>query len=346
MNTAAVPAAAISCPRCGTELSRTLLSCPGCHRLVHADVLKVLAARAETAAANGDVQAALVAWRSSLELLPSESRQHASVAARVEALAQQAESTSASIPEIPTSGRWKWLATLGPAGLVLWKFKFLIVVLLSKGKLLLLGLTKAGTFASMLATAGLYWTQWGIWFAIGLVLSIYIHEMGHVAALRRYGMSASAPMFIPGFGALIRLKQSPVSPRENARIGLAGPVWGLGAATVAALAGIASGSKLWFAIAQTGAWINIFNLMPVWQLDGGRAFSSLTRYDRWIAAAAMTLAWVITGDGLVMLVLLVTIARAFTGGDGVPRDRGALGLYLLATLGLAVVFHFARSAAQ
>ena len=165
----------------------------------------------------------------------------AAVAQKIAALGAVCRSrSSARQRKSQPSGRWKWLAALGPAGLLIWKFKFLVVALLTKGKFLLLGLTKAGTLASMFASVGLYWTQWGLWFALGLVLSIYVHEMGHVAAIRRYGIAATAPMFIPGFGALIRLKQAPVTPRENARIGLAGPVWGLGAAVAAALCGVSS----------------------------------------------------------------------------------------------------------
>src|SRR6202008_2668926 len=111
------------------------------------------------------------------------------------------------------------------------------------------GFTKLGTLLTFAAGLSIYWTLWGWQFALCFLLSIYIHEMGHVAALRRYGIAASAPMFIPGFGALVRLKQSPSSPRENARIGLAGPVWGLGAAIVAGLIGTFGGGSMWLAIA-------------------------------------------------------------------------------------------------
>ena len=121
---------------------------------------------------------------------------------------------------------------LGTLALAAWKFKFLAFVVLGKAKLLLLGLTKASTFLSMFAMVGVYWTRFGFWFALGLVLSIYVHEMGHVAALARYGVPASAPLFIPGLGAVIRLKQDFTDPRQDARVGLAGPIWGLGAAVV------------------------------------------------------------------------------------------------------------------
>jgi Zn-dependent protease len=330
---------AVRCAGCGTEVSRSQLSCPGCHRLIHATTLKELAGRAEAAAAAGELTEALGAWRSSLDLLPPGSRQHALVSERVAALSAQVEATPAGVPPPPDSGKWKWLAALGPIGLLLWKFKFIVVAVLSKGKLLLLGLTKMSTLASMFATVGLYWTLYGLWYAVGLVVSIYVHEMGHVAALRRYGIRASAPMFIPGLGALVRLKQAPIGPREDARIGLAGPLWGLGAAIAAGLIGAAGGGKIWLAIAHTGAWINLFNLMPIWQLDGGRAFASLTRAHRWYAAGALAIAWWITGDGLVFLVLLVAIGRAVMKGDDVAPDAGALVYFALVAIALATVFY-------
>jgi Zn-dependent protease len=262
------PDAKTTCAGCGTEVSANLLSCPVCHRLVHGQALKDLAARAESAGASGDLREALSAWRSSLDLLPPGSRQYGAVAQRIEALSSQVESGARAAPPLPESGRWKWLAALGPVGLLLWKFKFIVVAILTKGKLLLLGLTKAGTLLSMFAAVGVYWTVWGLWFAVGLVISIYIHEMGHVAAIRRYGIAASAPMFIPGFGALVRLKQAPLGPREDARIGLAGPIWGSAAALGAWAIAVMGGGPMYAAIAHVAAWLNLFNLMPIWPLDG------------------------------------------------------------------------------
>jgi Zn-dependent protease len=325
---------AATCAGCGTELSGSLLACPACQRLVHAATLSEIAARAEAATKRGEVPAALEAWRSALELLPPGSRQRAAIEQKVEVLA----STAQAVPDVPTSGRWKWLATLGPIGLLLWKFKFLVVALLTKGKLLLLGLTNVGTLLSMFGAVAVYWAVWGIWFAVGLVVSIYIHEMGHVAAITRYGIAATAPMFIPGFGALIRLKQAPVTPRENARIGLAGPLWGLGAAIAAALAGKLGGGPMFLAIAHTGAWLNLFNLTPIWHLDGSRGFASLNRLYRWLATSSLLVAWMITHDGLVLLATLVAVWRSFTSPDDVAEDHGALALFVSITIALAVVF--------
>ncbi len=329
------------CEACGTELSASMLSCPSCHRLVYASTLKDLAASAETAMASGNLHGALTAWRSSLDLLPPGSRQRAMIEQKVAALTQQVDSAAAS--EVPTTGRWKWLATLGPVGLLVWKFKFLVVALLTKGKLLLLGLTKLSTLASMFGMMAVYWAAWGLWFAVGLVVSIYIHEMGHVAALRRYGIAASAPMFIPGFGALVRLKQSPASPREDARIGLAGPVWGLAAATGAGLIGTFGGGPMWLAIAHVGAWLNLFNLTPIWQLDGSRGFASLTRRHRLLATGALSIAWFITRDGIVMLAALVAVWRCFSDQREVPRDSGALALFSFVAIALALIFALSRT---
>jgi Zn-dependent protease len=335
-----VQAPAATCNGCGTSLSATLLACPGCQRLVHTARLKELAADASAAAGRGDTAAELAAWRSSLELLPERSRQHASIRERIAALS---ESVDRARVAAPPSNRWKWLAALGPAGLLLWKFKFLVVALLSKGKLLLLGLTKTGTLLSMFATVSLYWTQWGLWFALGLVISIYVHEMGHVAALRRYGIRASAPMFVPGVGAFVRLKQAPVTPREDSRIGLAGPVWGLGAAVGAVAGAQLGGGPLWLAVAHTGAWLNLFNLMPIWQLDGSRGFAALGYAQRWIATAALAAAWVITHDGVVLLVLLVAAGRSLMRAENAAEDRGALGLFVFVALSLAIVFRMTQA---
>ena len=334
------PAAVVTrCATCGTDVAPGILACPGCHRLVHADALKKHRDAAEAAAQTGDVAAELTAWRLAAELLPPQSKQYAVVQEKIAALSQAAD--AAPLPAVPQSGPWKWVGGLGTAGLFLWKFKFLVVALATKGKLLLLGLTKASTFFSMFLAFGVYWAAWGMWFALGIVLSIYVHEMGHVFALRRFGVAATAPMFIPGLGALIRMKGQRLSPRENARVGLAGPMWGL-AAAIAALAGAAlGGGQMWTAIAHVGAWINLFNLLPVWQLDGNRGFSALARSGRLAVTAAFVAGWMVAGDGLFVLLVLTAGFRAFNADAPPENDRGALGEFLFLVLALAIVFNLA-----
>ena len=89
---------------------------------------------------------------------------------------------------------------------------------------------------SMIVSVGAYALLGGWWFGLGLVLLIFVHEMGHVLELRRQGVPASAPLFIPGVGAFVRMHQNAATPREDAEVGLAGPWWGLGSAAVALLA--------------------------------------------------------------------------------------------------------------
>ena len=101
-------------------------------------------------------------------------------------------------------------------------------------------------FWFFLAVFAVYWSLFGWKFALGFVLSIYIHEMGHVIALRKYGIAATSPMFIPFVGAIVRLRQYPANVAQDARVGLAGPIWGLGAAVVAWSGDIYYG--LWYPI--------------------------------------------------------------------------------------------------
>lgn len=228
----------------------------------------------------------------------------------------------------PHRGSWGGrFGKAGAAGAAAWKFKTVLLIGLTKGKLLLLGLTKMSTVFSMLLAFGAYWVAYGWQFAAGLVLSIYIHEMGHVAALRRYRIAATAPMFIPFLGAFIRQKQYPANVGEDARVGLAGPVYGLCAAVAAWLIGLATGVPVWFAIARVGAWINLFNLLPIWQLDGGRGFRALTRKQRGIAMATALVMWALTQDTMLLFVSAGAAYRLFSRDYAEQPDNAALVEY-------------------
>lgn len=336
------PAASPRCRDCGTELAQSLLSCPVCQRLVHADELKRLAAEAEAATNSGRLTDALVSWRTALDLLPVGTGQHARVAAAIDDLSRRVDAQPSfggtpSSQQRPNARVGSIVAAAGTLALLSWKFKAVLLILLSKGKLLLLGLTKMSTLGSMLLSFGVYWSVWGWKFAAGLIVSIYVHEMGHIAALRRFGIRSSAPAFIPGFGALVRLKQSPANPVEDARVGLAGPLWGLVAALLAYAVFLATGWASWAAIARVGAWINLFNLLPMLPLDGGRGFRALSRFQRWAAAATLGAAWLTSGEGLLVLLLLVAVVRAF-GNDG-PRtsDRMTLAQYVFLVVALSAL---------
>jgi Zn-dependent protease len=349
------PTAVVPCPACGTELAPRLLSCPNCHRLVHGEELKQIAVAAEQTEREGDLTAALITWRKALELLPPQSRQHEIISKKIHELGKRVDAS----PALARPGQAKdtvagvrpgWTGAGGAAGLggialLLWKFKFLAVLLLTKAKFLLLGLTKASTFLTMFVSLGVYWTAFGWQLALGLVVSIYIHEMGHVAALLRYGVRASTPLFVPGLGAMIRLQQALDDPRQDARVGLAGPLWGLGAALVSAMIALVTARPIWAAIAQLGAWLNLLNLLPIWQLDGGRAFHAFTRSQRWFVATAVAIAWAVVSSispkghavGMLLLITLFAGFQALTGRAAREPDRGSLALYVLLIAALSAV---------
>jgi Zn-dependent protease len=273
---------------------------------------EALVEHAKLAGQARDWQGARQAWVKALELLPPDSAEYQLTKTRIENIDLQLSDKSA----------WKKrFAKLGPIGTF-------FVVALSKGKLLLLGLTKLSTFASMLAFFAVYWSLFGWRFALGFVMSIYIHEMGHVMALRRYNIAASAPMFIPFFGAFVRMKQYPGNVGEDARVGLAGPVWGLGSAVVAWLAAIATGLPVWYAIAHTAAWLNLFNLLPIWQLDGGRGFRALTRMQRGIAGVAAVAMWAWTHQTILLLIALGAGYRLFSRDYPAEDDNVVLTQYV------------------
>jgi Zn-dependent protease len=344
--TAAGPAPRL-CTECGAQVAGALLACPACGRLVHAAELKQLAAAAEAAERQGDGTGSLESWRQMLALLPAQSTQHAHVLARVQALSAQVTAGGQPAgPKPKSSPRSKAAAGLGTLGVLLAKFKWAILLLLGKGKALLVGLTQAKTFLSMAIALWVYTAFYGWKFALGLILSIYVHEMGHVVALRRYGIPATAPMFIPGFGALVRLKQNPATPAEDARTGLAGPVWGAAAAIAALALGALLHNQLLFAIARLGAWINLFNLIPVWQLDGGRGFSALSRGQRGVVAAALWALALSRADGLLFILAIAATFRA-AGKGNAPEvgDRPVLATYLALAIGLTVLMVVAGSGA-
>jgi Zn-dependent protease len=340
------------CSECGSELAPKLLACPACHRLVHADRLKTLAITARDAQDAGDLAAALAAWNEALALLPANTRQHTSIADRIGELGRAIEGSPAVIersagpgPHLTDAENTSWSpgAIGGIAATVavtIWKAKFLAVLLLTKAKFLLLGLTKASTFLSMFVSFGVYCTQFGPWFAAGLLLSIYIHEMGHVAMLHRYGVRASAPFFLPGFGAFVRYKKTFNDARQEARVALAGPAWGLGAALgCAAMYGVTR-QPIWVALTYWGAIINLMNLSPIWQLDGARAFMALTRRDRWIAISVIAAAWILTADIMPLVVLGFATFRTVTTPASKQPDPAALWQYnaLVVALSALVVF--------
>jgi Zn-dependent protease len=322
------------CPRCGTELPPDALACPACASLIHAGDLKRLAAEAEAAARADDLTTARDRWTEALRLVPMPSQQHQAIREKIDALTKRIEAAVPSAePAPPATGPWwrRGLIGVGTAALFA----------ASKLKFLLLGLTKAGTFMSMFAFFGVYWSIYGWPLALGLVVSIYIHEMGHVAMLRRLGIAAGAPLFIPGVGALVMLKQRVTDPLVDAKIGLAGPTWGLGAALAAMAVYLVTKAPIWLAIAQLTGFINLFNLTPIWQLDGSRGLHVLARWERWALVAAIVVALLLTEQRLLVIVGGVAVWRSLQRDVG-PGDTRVLATFVGLVVALSLLARSVR----
>ena len=175
-------------------------------------------------------------------------------------------------PARPEGGFWsvvkKLLAPLAAVGFLLAKFKGLA--------LLLLKVKFVGTAVTMVVSVGAYALLFPVWFAVGFVALIWIHEMGHVLQLRREGIEASAPMFVPFLGAFVAMKQMPKDVLAEARVGLAGPVLGSLGALGAWGIYVVTQEPLFLGLAYVGFFLNLFNLLPMLPLDGGRAIGALS----------------------------------------------------------------------
>jgi Zn-dependent protease len=187
-------------------------------------------------------------------------------------------------------------APLIALGLLLWKFKFALFAIF-KLKIF----TVAG---SMLVSVGAYALLWGWQFAVGFVALLFVHEMGHVLEARRQGLPVSAPMFIPFLGAMILLKRMPDNAFKEAQGALAGPIVGsLGAAACWAV-GVATGHDYWIALAFVGFLLNLFNLLPITPLDGGRAVGAI-HPALWILGLAGLLGMAFLWPNPIILVILL-----------------------------------------
>jgi Zn-dependent protease len=183
-----------------------------------------------------------------------------------------------------------------------------ILVALSKGKALLLLLPKLKlltTSGSMLVSIAAYSLIWGWKFALGFVILLFVHEMGHVIQLRREGIEASAPLFIPFMGAVVWGRLLENNALAEARVGLAGPILGTIGAGVCWAIGAGIDSDFWRALAFIGFFLNLFNLAPVTPLDGGRAVAALTPWMWFVGLFLVALLAFAYPNPIIFLILLM-----------------------------------------
>jgi Zn-dependent protease len=208
-------------------------------------------------------------------------------------------------PIHPGSGRSDWRERLkrfgGPIAAAL-------ILVATKLKAILLLLPKVKIFttsATMLVSIAAYALLWGWKFGVALVLLLLVHEMGHVIQLRREGIEASAPMFIPFLGAVVAAKSMGDDAAAEARVGLAGPVLGSLATLVPLGIWLATGEEFWQAVAYVGFFINLFNLLPVLPLDGGRAMAALSPWVWWIGFAGLIALTFAFPNPILLLILVL-----------------------------------------
>jgi len=326
MNTTAWSRSVIShCPDCGHELPLGALACPECHLLVHGADLARLSAEAKRLEAQNQFSEAREVWNRALPLLPPDVKQAEWVRDKMAAL-ERAHNEAASAP--PQPGH-VWAKRLGPLAP--------LAIILAKSKGLLLTIFKLKFLFSFFSFIAVYVAFWGWKFGAGFAVSILIHELGHYVDIRRRGLPAEMPVFLPGLGAYVKWEALGVTKRQIAEISLAGPLAGWMAAAACLWIYKSTGNMLWVALAHTGATLNLLNLVPVWQLDGGKAVESLSTQERVALLIAAVTIGVLAHQGMFLLIAAGAVYRLFTKDKPKREDWRSLVYYVVVMALLAAV---------
>jgi Zn-dependent protease len=180
----------------------------------------------------------------------------------------------------------------------LWRVGKWFLLLLPKAKVLT-------TSLSMLVSVGAYALIWGWKFAVGFVALLFVHEMGHYIQLRREGVKPTGMVFIPFLGAAVGTRSLGGSALAEARVGLAGPILGSLATAVLIPIAISTDDDFWRALAFTGFFLNLFNLLPVVPLDGGRAMAAMAPWMWFLGFGAIVLLVFIWPNPILILIALL-----------------------------------------
>jgi Zn-dependent protease len=215
-----------------------------------------------------------------------------------------------------TSGLKRAFGPLLVVGALIFKFGKAALLLLPKLKLLT-------TSASMLVSVAAYALIWGWKFAAGFVALLFVHELGHYIQLRREGIRPGGMVFIPFLGAAVFTRSLGGNALAEARVGLAGPI--LGSLACAALIPVAeaTGDDFWRALAFTGFFLNLFNLIPVVPFDGGRAMAAMAPWMWFVGFGAMVLFFFLWPNPV--LILFVLLGGFETWRRWKQRKRGEEG---------------------
>jgi Zn-dependent protease len=293
--------------------------CDACHALVHSQELERLSAEAKALEAKGDLRQARDRWLSALLLLPPASTQAAWITQHTKALDAGGEAArSDQSNDTQWAQQREMLAPVsGRAG--------------KNGSAMKPGF-KLTSILSFLAFVAIYSAASGAKFGIGFAVLILIHEMGHFVDIKRRGLPADMPVFLPGLGAYVRWQAMGVSIETRAAVSLAGPLAGFFASVACAVLWYQTRDPLWAALARSGAMLNLLNLIPVWVLDGGQAALALSKTERLVLMAACGVLGLALGQRLFLLVGLGAGYRAFFAKDLPAHPSRATTVYFIAVL--------------
>jgi Zn-dependent protease len=300
--------------------------CSSCHALVHAAQLEQLSSSARRHEQAKEFLAARTDWASALALLPPQISQADWIRANIKRLDGLAGSTATK------DARRAWARKFGPLApllIVLANAKYLLALL--KFKFLL----NLGSFVAV------YWALYGMKFGIGFAILILVHEMGHFIDIKRRGLPADMPVFLPGLGAYVRWSALGVSAQTRALVSLAGPLAGCLGAAVCAVLWMQSGDNFWVGLASLSALLNVLNLIPVWVLDGGQAILALNRTERIILCAASILLAVYFHQPLLLLVAGGAGYRLFSKDIPAAPSPAVTAYYLLVLAALSYLMQLA-----
>jgi Zn-dependent protease len=308
-----------NCKRCSRELAPGELVCDQCHALVHSEELERLSAEAKALEANGELQLAREKWLTGLRLLPPTSKQADWITEHARAL-DAATGAGAGQRSAPSDNQWA--QAMGPTD----------PTAVAKSGTPLSARFQLMSLLSFLAFIAIYSAASGIKFGVGFAVLILIHEMGHFIDIKRRGLPADMPVFLPGLGAYVRWQAMGVPLATRAAVSLAGPLAGFLASLACAVLWWKTSDPLWSGLARSGAILNLLNLIPVWVMDGGQAALALSKAERIVLLIAGVVLGLVLGQNLFFLVALGAGYRAFFAADLPAHPSRATTIYFLAVL--------------
>lgn len=235
--------------------------------------------------------------------------------AHVELAREPSVPVAPSQPARADSSPWRhvrrWWALIAGGLFALLKFAKVLKLAKLGAVLVKAGPVMLKTGATMILSLGAYALVWGWKYALGVVLLLLVHELGHLIVARRLGLAAGAPVFIPFMGAFIALKDQPRNVWVEAQVGIGGPIAGAVGALACHGLYLTTHEPLFAALAFSGYFLNLFNLTPIGFLDGGRVIGAISPWLMIVGVVAMLAMLFARFNPIVLLVLVMSVPRVW-----------------------------------